>query len=104
MTQDDWIILAFKIADLAGFASLTAWIIQYSLHGKWWRNDVGRTLVAKTALIAALLVPAALSLFFHLNRLNSHIVAWVDVCLLGLVTPVMIWRMVVFRKIYRRGQ
>lgn len=103
MTQDQAIILALKIVLIGGFVSLLAWIADYSRMAPWWDNPIGRTLVTKTALIAALLVPTTLSLFFNLNRLTSHLVAWVDVVLIGMVTPVMLWRIIVFRKIHRGG-
>ena len=103
MSQDDLILLLFKIVTVSGFVSLAAWIGDYTRMAKWWKNAIGRTLVTKTALIAALLVPSALSLFFHFNRLTSHIAAWIDIALLGSVTPVMLWRIVVFRKISREG-
>jgi hypothetical protein len=104
MTQAQWIILAFKVVLIAGFLSLTGWIAVYTRLAEWWKNDIGRTLVVKTALIALLLVPSILSLFFHLNRLTSMTAAWVDVGLVGLITPVMLWRIAVWLRIYRSGR
>lgn len=104
MTQVQWLILAFKVVTVAGFASLAAWIAVYTRLAKWWQNDIGRTLVAKTALIALLLVPTALSLFFHLSGRTSLAMAWVDVGLIALITPVMLWRIAVWLKVYRAGK
>lgn len=104
MSQQAWIVLAFKIGLIAGFASLTGWVVLYSVLAPWWRNPVGRTLVIKTLLIAGMFVPSILSLFFHLNRLDSWIAGWVDVALIGLVTPVMIWRSVVWVRLHRAGR
>lgn len=103
MTQDQWIVLALKVVVVSAFMSLVAWIAIYTRLAAWWRNPVGRTLVAKTALIALLLVPSALSLFFQFNRLTSHVAAWVDVGLIGLITPVMIWRSAVWIRLHRAG-
>lgn len=102
MSQDQWIILCLKIALICGFISLVAWVIIYSRLARWWKNAIGLTLVAKTLLIAALFVPTTMSLFFHFSRLTSHIAGWVDVALIGLVTPVMIWRTVVWVKESRK--
>lgn len=104
MSQDQWIILLLKVSCLSGFLSLTAWVVIYSFLAPWWRNPIGRTLVAKTALVALLLVPTALSLFLHFNRLTSHIAAWIDVGLIGLITPVMIWRSVVWVRLHKAGR
>ena len=104
MTQDQWQILAFKVALIAGFCALAGWIVLYSLLADWLHNPIGRTLVAKTTLIATLFIPTALSLFFHLNRLDSRLVGWIDFALIALVTPVMLWRSAVWWRLHRAGQ
>jgi len=104
MSQSDWIVLALKIVCISGFVSLTGWLAQYHVYtkGGWRRNVIGRTLVAKTALIACLLVPTTLSLFFQFNRLTSYVAGWVDVALIGLITPVMFWRAAVWRHVHKQ--
>jgi len=104
MTQAQCLVLALKVALIAGFVSLVGWAVLYSVLADWWRNPIGRTLVAKTMLIAGLFVPSILSLFFHLNRLDSYIAGWVDVALIALVTPTMIWRCLVWLKLHRAGK
>lgn len=96
MTQDQVVELLLKIGIVSGFFSLVAWVAVYTLLAPWWHNPIGRTLVVKSLLIAALLVPFGLSLFFNLSRLDSRVTAWVDVTLIGAITPVMIWRTVVW--------
>ena len=96
MTQEQAIILCLKIGLIAGFASIAVWTAVYSRLAQWWRHAIGRTLVIEAVLIAGLFVPQILSLFFNLNRLDSRIAAWSDVALIGLVTPVMLWRTIVF--------
>lgn len=78
-------------------------IYTWLTKGAAWGNPIGRTLIAKTLLIAGLFIPQILSLFFNLNRLDSHIAAWADVTLIGLVAPVMIWRSAVWVRLSRRG-
>ena len=101
MSQDQWIVLLLRVFLISGFASLVAWIALYTKLARWWRNPIGRTLVIKTALIAVLFIPSILSLFFKMNRLTSHIAAWVDVVAIGAVTPVMLWRSAVWLRIYK---
>lgn len=106
MSQDQWIIFCLKVGLVSGFLSLTQWIGVYTrlTRGGAWRNPIGLTLIFKTLLIAGLFIPQILSLFFQLNRLDSHIAAWTDVALIGLVTPVMLWRTLVFVKLDRLGR
>lgn len=104
MTRDQWIILAFKIALISGFISLAAWVAVYTRLTGWanWKNPIGQSLVIKTSLVALLLVPATLALFFHFTRATSLAAAWVDIALIGLITPVMWWRVSVWLRVYRQ--
>lgn len=101
MTQQDWLLLAFKVATIAAFLSLVGWIAIYTRLYPWWRDAIGQTLVIKTGLVALLLVPTTLSLFFDLNRFTSYMVGWIDAVLIGLICPVMVWRSVVWIRIHR---
>jgi hypothetical protein len=96
LNEIQWITLALKIVLISGFVSLITWVAVYTRLAAWWRNPIGRTLVAKTLLIAGMFVPSILSLFFRLNRQDSLIAGWVDVGLIGAVTPVMLWRTIVW--------
>lgn len=98
------LIPVLKAGLICGFVSLVAWIAVYTKLAKWWRNPVGRTLVTKTALIAALFVPSILSLFFHLTRSDSILVGWIDAALIWLVTPVMLWRCFVWLRLHKAGK
>lgn len=104
MTQDSLIILFLKIVLISGFCSLVTWVAVYTKLAPWWRNPVGRTLVTKTLLLAALFIPSSLNLFLHLSRRDSRLVGWIDVALIGLVTPVMLWRVAVWIRLDRAGR
>lgn len=105
MSQDQLILLCLKVGLIAGFISMVAWILLYSrlTRRAVWTDPIGQTLIIETLLLAGLFMPTALNLFFNLNRLDSHISAWVDVTLIGLVTPVMLWRCQIFFVIARRA-
>ena len=99
--MNEWIIVLLRIGLIAAFTSLVAWIGVYTWLAPWWRNPIGRTLVAKTSLIALLLIPSILSIFFNLNRFTSTVAAWFDVALINLIAPVMVWRIVVWLRLHR---
>ena len=105
MSQEQLIILCLKIGLVAGFISLVAWVLLYSrlTRRAAWTDPIGQTLIIEALLLAGLFLPTALNLFFHLNLFDSHLVAWTDAALIGLVTPVMLWRCQVFIAIARRA-
>lgn len=103
MSQDQAIILALRVVLVAGVVSIVLFVADYTRLTRWgcWRNPIGRTLVWKDVLLACCLTPSLLSLFWHFSRLTSHIAAWVDIALFGLLAPVMLWRVAVFERIHR---
>jgi hypothetical protein len=103
LTQAAIQIFVLKVCLIGAFCSLVGWVVIYTRLARWWTNPIGRTLVVKTLLVAALLIPFILALFFNLTRLDSRIVGWIDVFLIGAITPVMIWRSVVWVKASREG-
>ena len=104
MNQDQAILLLFKIVLVSGAVSVALFVAEYTwrTRGGCFRNDIGRTLVWKDLLLIACLLPSILSLFLHFNRLTSHIAAWVDVGLFGLLTPAMLWRIAVFERVHKQ--
>lgn len=104
MTEDQIILLLFKVVLIAGMTSIAAFVVQYTLLAPWWRDQLGRTLVIKDILLTLVLVPSVLALFFRFGRASGHIAAWFDIAVFGAITPVMIWRMLVWRKVSRQGR
>ena len=103
MTQTDWLVLAFKVSIIAAFVSIALFVAVYTRLAPWWRNPIGQTIVVKDAIIAVLLIPSILSLFFGLNRLTSEVIGWIDVALIAAISPVMCGRIAVWRRIRHNG-
>lgn len=101
MSQDQAIQLALKIVLTSGIVSILAFIADYWRLAPWWKNPIGRTIVIKDFLLILCLLPPVVSLFFQFNRLTSNVAAWIDISDFGLLTPCMIWRIVVWERIHR---
>jgi hypothetical protein len=104
VTQEQAIILGFKISDVASLAAIAAFVAYYTKAARWWKNPVGRTIVAKDVALILVLLPSVLSIFFRFNRLTSYIAAWFDVASFALVPVIMTWRIVVWRNMSRLGR
>jgi hypothetical protein len=102
MTQDQAIVLAFKVVIIAAEAGAIAFAVTYTILAPWWRTGLGRTLVRLDLYLAAVLVPSILSLFFHFSRLTSHVAAWTDVAIFGLVAAELFRRIPMFIRLHRR--
>jgi hypothetical protein len=104
VSQDRAIVLAFKVVEIASVVAIAAFIAYYSRAAKWWTNAIGRTIVYEGIAIILVLIPSILSIFWHWNRLTSHIAAWLDVGSFALVPVVMVWRTLVFWRIHKAGR
>jgi hypothetical protein len=103
MTQGGIVILLLKIGLVSSFISIITWTAVYTKlsHRRNWATPIGRSLMRFALIIAALLVPFTVSLFFGLTRLDSRIVAWYDVVLIGAVPVEMVTRILVWVRIHR---
>lgn len=99
MTQNQVIVLCFRIVLISAFLSLSAFVAQYTRLAPWWRDQIGRTIVVKTVLLALVLIPSILALFFKFSPLGTRVASWFDIGVFALITPVMIWRIVVWQKV-----
>lgn len=61
-------------------------------RAKWWRNDIGMTLVIKTLCLAVALVPLIIAEFFTLSLLADEIAVWVITGALGTAAFMIFWR------------
>jgi hypothetical protein len=103
VTQDQAIVLAFKVVEVASLVTIIAFVACYSRWAAWFRNPIGRTIVLKDIALVLVLIPSILSIFLSFNRLTSQIAAWFDVGSFALVPIIMVWRIAVFRKIHKMG-
>lgn len=104
MSQDDLILLLFKISTISIILSIALFIGVYTRLAPWWKSPIGRTLVWKDALLAIVLIPTVISLFFKLNRMTSHLIAWFDIGDFFLITGVLLVRCRLWFNIHKGGR
>lgn len=102
MSQDDLLLLGFKITLIAGEVAALLWVAVYSYLAKWWENPIGATVTRFAIYIAALYVPSILSLFFHLSRLTSIAAGWFDVALFAVVAVELLRRVPLWIRMHLR--
>lgn len=104
MSQDQAILLTFKVILIINEVAIISFIGIYTKLAKWWQNVIGRSIVILDGLLGLAFVPTILSLFFHFSRLSSVIAAWIDVGLFTLIAGTMISRCLTWIRIHRKGQ
>lgn len=82
----------------AATASVVWFVLQYTLSAPWWRDPVGRTVIAKDLALLCLLIPACILLAWPsiFTQTDDEVI---DLVSLGLVTVTMAWRSVVWWRI-----
>lgn len=104
MSQDQLIILLFKVSTISIIVSALGFVLLYTKLAPWWKSPIGRTLVWKDILLILALVPSTISFFFSFNRLTSHIAAWFDIGVFFLISAVMLTRSRIWYAIHRDGR
>lgn len=82
-------VLLLEVASIVAIVAILQWIVIYTyLERTWWRGPIGRSLVEFA--VYAMVTPTLfiLSLFFHMNRGSSQVLAWVEIILLLVAIPV----------------
>lgn len=99
-------VLLLQTGSIVAIVSILSWIGVYTyLEPAWPKGAIGRSLVlfAGYAMVTPTLF--ILSLFFHLNRGDSQMLAWVEIVLLLVAIPVgMIRRCVIWWKASKSGE
>lgn len=72
-------------------------LVGYTRLQPWWRDSIGITIAVESVLIVLVLIPSALSLFLHFNRLTSVVSGWFDIGDIFLVGAVILWRAIAFQ-------
>jgi hypothetical protein len=104
MSQDQLIILLFKIILLIDEAAVLTFTGIYTALAPWWKTVIGRTIMRLDILLGLALIPTTLSLFFQFSRLTSHIAAWVDIGIFILIAAELFWRSATWVRIHHRGE
>jgi hypothetical protein len=100
MTQDQTLMVAFRVVLIAGVVSVTLWAAVYTYLAKWWANPIGRTVVDFAIRVSIAMIPSILSLFFQFSRLTSQVAGWIDVALFGLVALGILRRIPLWVKLH----
>lgn len=93
-----WLLEAIKVTVWTSTASVLWFVLQYTLTSPWWRDPVGRTVIAKDGALLVLLVPSCLLLVWpQLFTMAER--AAIELASLALITVFMAWRSVVWWRI-----
>lgn len=94
-------VLVYRVVVLAALASTVLFVAVYSKLAAWWRNPIGRSIVAVDAAVFLALLPIALSLFFTFSRLTSEIASGLDLAAVTAIPVTMCWRIYAWLRLPR---
>lgn len=101
MTQDQLIIFLFRADLIADIAAVILFTVVYSVLAPWWKNPIGRTLVALDILVGLAVLPSVFALFFHFSRLSSRLAAWFDVAIFAAIAVLLLLRIPLWIRLHR---
>lgn len=102
MTQDQLILVLYKIVLIAGEISVFGFVAVYTFLAPWWKNPLGRTIVQLDLLVGAAIAVSIFSLFFNFSRLTSRAAAWIDMGIFVMITLTLLARIPLFIRLHRR--
>jgi hypothetical protein len=85
-------VLIYRVVVTSALASNAAFLAVYTSLARWWRNSIGRTIVAVDFAVFLALLPVALSLYFTFSRLDSRLAAGLDLASITAIPVTMCWR------------
>jgi len=91
------------VETLAAFFAGLLFIAVYSVLAPWWRYSIGRSIVALDTAITLVLLPGVLHILFGVNNLAGHFWTWFALVTFGSVPLIILWRLVIFVCIQRKG-
>jgi hypothetical protein len=106
VNQDQWVNRMLEIGSIGAVIAVLQGIGVYTRLQPWWKkgNQIGRSLVLFAGFSMVTPVLFLLSLFLHLNRGDSHLLAWVEIALLLAYVPAMAWRSLVWIRVSSTGE
>lgn len=96
MTQAQWITTLLEYGSVGAVTAILQWIAVYTWLQPWWKSHIGRSLILLAGFSMVTPVLFILSLFLHLNRGDSNVLAWIEIALLFAYVPAMAWRSVIW--------
>jgi hypothetical protein len=95
------LLTLFKWSESISFVVIIAFIIQYTLQAKWWRNPLGRSIVLESVAILLVLFPETLHFYLHISTATSTGFAWYSLVSFSMIPVIMLSRMVSFERLRR---
>lgn len=88
-----------ETAELCALVLGALFIAQYTLYSPWWRDPIGRTVVAMDLAIFFAIVPLVVQTFFRVDLHAQVFLSWFDVSCVMCVPLILAWRMLVWHRI-----
>jgi hypothetical protein len=96
------LVMSVQAAEvLTTFFCSLAFIALYTVVAPWWRNPLGRNLVAFDASLSLTLLPSVIHHTFGPSAASSAFFGWFTVVAFAMVPCVIIWRAVIMVRMQR---
>ena len=101
-TLEQWLVVAFKVVDVACLAGSFLWVAVYTYLAEWWASPLGGTVVRLVLYLTGSFLLAFFSLFLHFNRTTSDAAGIIDVAFYAAVAAEMFRRVPIWIRLHMR--
>lgn len=104
LSSMQWLSLYAKVVEISAVAAGLLFVIQWTWYSPWWRDIVGRTVIAEAAAVLLSIMPGLVESFFDLTSLEKEELRWFNVSAVALIPIIYIWRVYVWHRLPHTGK
>lgn len=102
MTDTQWLTLLGNILIIVIFCTSALFTPVVSLYWPWWKNGLGRSIVAKAIAMALVFLFPMLHVLFG-AEFKSIGYQWFELACFGMVPVIFVWRAVAIWRLQRKS-
>lgn len=93
------LVLYARIVEISALVTGVLFVLQYTWYSPWWRDVVGRTMVAEAVAVFLSVAPGTIENFLNLTYAERVDLEWVNVSFVALIPVIYVWRMFVWQRL-----
>lgn len=99
MSQLHVLLQLGRSVEIAALVLAVLFVAQYTWYSPWWRDPIGRTVVAEAVAVFLSLAPGLFESYFTLTTTEYVVMLWFNFAFIALIPAIFAWRILVWHKL-----